>query len=721
MPRRGARVRFGAFVFGALTLAASAPAQRLEYPPTKTGDVVDELHGVKVPDPYRWLENSADPEVQKWTETQDALTRKCLDRFSEQRAKLAQRLEELYTPSVGSTPAIYGDRYFFLKRQGLQNHAVLYVREGAFDAEPGVVIDPNKFSEDGTVALDWWVPSPDGALIVYGKSASGSEKSTLYLRDVQTGADLALVIPYTRYACIAWDTDNQGFVYSRYPAPGAVPPGDENYFRHIYYHKFGTDWKDDPKLWGDGHPKEEEADVSNSGDYRYQFLTTTIDWTRNDFYIRKAGEKDFRPVAIGLDGNFGGDVLGDRLFLSTNYKAPRGRVVAVDISQPTEQSWKEVIPEQQGVITGFAVVGGKLIVTRMENAFSRLSIHAPDGKLLKEVQLPTLGTAGDLSGRPDRDDLFFTFQSFAYPPVVFHYDLATDEMKAIDRLEVNVNLDRYETQQVWFQSKDATRVPMFVTHKKGLKLDGSNPTILGGYGGFNVSATPYFNRAGIPWLDAGVVLATANIRGGGEFGLEWHKAGRLDKKQNCFDDFIAAAEQLVADGYTTPQRLGIRGGSNGGLLMGAMMVQRPDLFRAICCEVPLLDMLRYHNFAIARLWIPEYGCADDPEQFKFLSAYSPYQHVRKGVEYPAIFLRTATEDSRVDPMHARKMAAALQAATTSDRPILLWVETKAGHGVGKPLRKSIDDQVDVWTFFMWQLGVFDRPAGDTTSQEVAAR
>lgn len=702
------RIRVGLPLLAAWTLAVYAGAQRPEYPATRTAAVVDELHGVKIADPYRWLENSDDPQVQAWTEKQNTLTRRCLDHFAEQRAQLTKRLEELHAANVGSPPTIYGKRYFFRKRDGLQDHAVLYVRDGGLDAKPKVVLDPNTFSEDGTVALDWWHPSPDGALLVYGKSAGGSEKSTLYLRDVKTGTDLALIIPHTRHAAVAWDRDRQGFTYTRYPTPGTVPPGDENYHRGVYYHKFGTHPEDDPQVRGAGRPKEEWPDVRNSSDDRYQFLTTSIDWAKNDLYIRKMGEQEFGPVAVGLDGQFSAEVLDEKLFIRTNYQAPRYRIVVTDLANPAPDNWQDVIPQQKCVIDGFAIADGKLVVAMMENAYSRLLIHEPDGKLIKEIELPTLGSAAGLSGRPDRPELFFSFQSFAYPPVVFHYDLRKHTMEAIDRMEVDVALDQYETRQVWFNSKDGTRVPMFVTHKKGLKLDGNNPTVLSGYGGFDISLTPRFYRGCIPWLDRGGVWAVANIRGGGEFGKEWHLAARLEKKQNSFDDFIAAAEKLIADGYTRPERLAARGGSNGGLLVGAMMVQRPELFRAIHSAVPLLDMLRYQNFKIARLWIPEYGSAEDPDQFKFLYQYSPYHHVKEGIGYPAVLFTTADGDSRVDPMHARKMAARMQAASASDRPLLLWVETKAGHGAGKPLTKYIRDQVDVWTFLMWQLGVFDQ-------------
>ncbi|MCK4342963.1 MAG: S9 family peptidase [Phycisphaerae bacterium] len=716
MPGTLRQVRLGLLLLGALTWAASVAAQPPDYPPTPSRPVMEELHGETIVDPYRWLEDGNDAEVQAWTTEQNRLTRRLLDRFEDQRAQLKKQLRELHAVNVCSAPKIFGDRFFFLKRNGLQNRAVLYVREGSLTAEPRVVLDPNEFSADGTVSLDWWYPSPDGALLAYGKSTGGSEMSTLYLRDVKTGANLDLVIPHTRHAALAWDADGGGFTYTRYPAPGTVPAGDEHYYRHIYYHKLGlvvngSDWNDDPKIWGAGQPKEVPAEVSNSSDNRYQFLSVSFGYARNDLYVRKMGTPDFRPVAVGLNGLFDADALGERLFIHTNHEAPRYRIVVADVSGSAPENWQDVIPEQNGVIHDFALADGKLVVHVMENAYSRLLIYESDGKLIKEIELPTLGSVRDINGRPDRSELFFRFESFAHPPVVFHYDLREHTMNVLDRMAVDADLEQYETRQVWFNSQDGTRVPMFVTHKKGLELDGRNPAILHGYGGFNISLKPTFERDCLPWLDHGGVWAVANIRGGGEFGQDWHLAGRLEKKQNCFDDFIAAAEKLIADGYTSPERLGAVGGSNGGLLTGAMLVQRPDLFRAVVCAVPLLDMIRYHKFALARFWIPEYGTAEDPEQFKFLHAYSPYHHVTAGVAYPAALFLTAAGDSRVDPLHARKMAARMQSATVSDSPILLWVESQAGHAnAAKPLSKYIDDQVDLWTFFMWQLGVFDQAA-----------
>lgn len=704
---RPAFARF--FAAGAcLTLTALALAERPAYPPTKQDNVTETLHGVQVADPYRWLENAEEATVQTWTQAQNAFTRKALDAFPDVRQALTARLEQLHAANIGSTPAIAGERYFFTKREGLENQPKVFVREGGPDAKPRLVLDPNTFSADGTVALDWWFPSPDGSLIAFGRSAGGSEKSTLYLRDVKTASDVALEIPHTRAGAVAWDADGQGFLYTRYATPGEVAKGDENYFRHVYYHKFGTEWKSDPKLYGDGRPKQEWPNVNNSSDDQYQFLYASLDWSKNDLYLRKQGEKDFRLIVKDADGRTSGDTFKDKLFLLTSVGAPRYRICVTSTAQPGQEHWKELIPQQAAVIQSMAIIDGKLVLHLLDNAYSRVVIYDSDGKQLDELKLPTLGSVGGLSGHHERPDLFYSFQSFAYPPTVFRYNLQTKETTVYDKMELPVDLSQFETKQVMVKSKDGTSVPMFVTHRKGLTLDGNNPTMLYGYGGFNISMTPSFAKNTLPFLERGGVYAVGCIRGGGEFGKEWHTAARLEQKQNCFDDFIACAERLVSDKYTTPARLAARGGSNGGLLMGAMMTQRPDLFRAIECAVPLLDMVRYTRFSIAQLWMPEYGNPEKSSDFAWIYAYSPYHRVKAGTKYPAIFFTTADSDSRVDPMHARKMAALMQSATASDHPILLWVEGKAGHGAGKPLRKTIDQAVDSLTFFMWQLGMLPK-------------
>jgi len=484
-----------------------------------------------------------------------------------------------------------------------------------------------------------------------------------------------------------------------------VPAGDEEYFRRIYFHRLGADWRNDPLVAGEGRPKEEWAEISASSDWRYALLSRSLDWAKNDLFVRRLdGGAGFTPVAVGLDGQTRGDVHGDTLYLRTNVGAPRYRIVRAPVATPGPEHWAEVVPEGDGVIEDFGIAGGRLVVQVLEDAHSRLRVHDLSGRLLHEVRLPTLGTVRGLSTVAERPEAYFQFDSYAYPTAVLRLDPASGALHPVEQLACAVDLAAYETRQEWCTSKDGTRVPMFVVARRGVARDGRSPALLTGYGGFEISQTPAFDRRLLPLLERGVVFAEANLRGGGEFGRAWHEAGRLGRKQNVFDDFHAAAEHLVRAGYTASDRLAVWGGSNGGLLTGAAVVQRPELIAAAVVAVPLLDMLRYQRFAIARLWIPEYGTAEDPAQFPFLYAYSPYHHVRPGTAYPAVLLTTAESDSRVAPLHAMKMAARLQAATAGERPVLLRVEPKAGHGQGKPLSKQMEEWLDVSTFVLWQTG-----------------
>ena len=681
-------------------------AVKQKPPQTKVSPVVDTVHGETITDPYRWLEESDDPEVLKWTDEQSAYTRFWLDRYP-QRDFIYNRLEELMSIGDLGTSVKRGDRIFFKRRMGTQNQPVLYLRKG-FKDSPEMVIDPNTWSEDGTIAMDWWVPSDDGLLIAYGSSMGGSEKSTLYIRDVSTGKDLSDTIPYTRYADVAWLKDKSAFYYTRYPAPGTVPEGEENYHQHVFYHKLGTNYKDDPLIFGQGRPKEEMPGVSLSPDGRYLLLLVWQGWSKSQIYFKdlKAGE-EFIPVVEDLEGLFWGQILDHTLFLFTNYKAPHYHIYAVDLKNPEPGNWKELIPESDAILQNFDIVGNHLVVEAMENAYSRIRVYTLNGEFKREITLPTMGSVYGINGEWDSDDLFFGFVSFFYPLTVYHYDMETEKLEIIDQLKTDLDFSGFEHKQVWYKSKDGTRVSMFLVHKKGIKLNGRNPTLLSGYGGFNVSETPYFSAGVYFWLENGGVFALPNLRGGGEYGEEWHQAGMFGNKQNVFDDFISAAEWLIDQGYTNPEKLAISGGSNGGLLVGAALIQRPDLFQAVVCRVPLLDMVRYHKYDIARLWIPEYGSAEKPEEFEYLYAYSPYHHVQKDTDYPAVLLTAGTSDSRVNPLHARKMAALLQASTLSDRPVLLRVETKAGHGQGKPFSKRIQESADIYSFIFWQLKMMD--------------
>lgn len=688
--------------------ASSGPASpHWTYPPTEVHVVVDTLHGRTIADPYRWLEAEGDPAVEAWTAKQNAFTREVLDRFSG-RADLKTRFEQLFSINTVLSGTVAGPRVFFERKDGLKNQPTLHVHDSRLKKAPGtpdpVAIDPNTFSQDGTVALDWWYPSSDGALIAYGKSEGGSEQSTLYVRDVATGKDLSDVIPRTTYSSVAWEPDGKAFVYSRHPQKGDVPEGEEVFHEKIFHHKLGADWKTDPVVWsGEGAPIQEFRAVSPSSDYKWVFLQTSLDWAKNDLYVRRAGsDEPFQIVAKGLDGQTQADMYDGRLYLLTNVGAPRYRIATAAPGAAGPAGWKDLVPEQAGVIQSFTIVNGKLALHVMEKASSRVLLYGMDGRLEKEISLPTLGSVSNLSGNPAGKELYFRFTSFVYPSMVYRYDFADDMLIAVDTRSLPFDPERYETRQEWTTSKDGTKIPMFLVHRRDLPRDSDRPTILYGYGGFNVSETPEFRVSLFPWLDRGGVFVMSNLRGGGEFGREWHEAGRLAKKQNVFDDYYACAEWLIANKVTKPSRLACQGGSNGGLLVGAAITQRPELWGAAVCEVPLLDMIRYHRFSIARYWIPEYGSSENADQLGFLLAYSPYQNVKQGVRYPATLFTAGVSDARVEPLHACKMAARMQAADAGSGPILLRVEGKAGHGQGKPTSKRIESALDIYSFLMSQ-------------------
>lgn len=683
---------------------------KTHVPQTRADDVVETLHGVKVHDPYRWLENAANPEVQKWVEEQNQYTLSILGKLPNREAMHRRLMDMASMGSIGLTVPKANRFYFFTRRQGTENQPVLYVREGLHGPERAL-INPNTLSQEGIVALDWWYPSNDGKLLAYGLSEKGNEISTLYVMDVATGRNLSEKIPFARFASVAWKRDGSGFFYTRNPAPGAVTAGDENYFRRVFEHELGRDYKKDPLLFGEGRDKSEIPICTLSPDGRYLLVNALKGSSDNgDLYFMdlKNPSAKFVPIAEKMDAAFFGEVLDGILYLRTNYKAPRYRLLKVDLAHPDPSYWTELIPEGKSLLVNAGIVQGKLFCTFLENATSHIKVYSLEGKPEREIRLPALGTVSGVSGEWDGQEAFFHFQNFFTPAAIYRVDAGDLSVSLYDSVKSTVDSSPYIAEQVWYTSKDGTKVSMFVVHKKGIKLDGTHPTMLTGYGGFNISETPVFSYSRFYWLEHGGIYAVANLRGGGEYGEQWHEAGMLGKKQNVFDDFIAAAEYLIQKKYTTPRKLAILGGSNGGLLMGAMMTQRPELFKAIICAVPLLDMIRYHQFLIARFWIPEYGSSDDPKQFLWLYRYSPYHHVRKGTKYPAILLTASESDGRVDPLHARKMTALLQASTASDpatTPILLRLETKAGHGAGKPLSKQIDEVVDEYSFLIWQLGM----------------
>ncbi len=680
-------------------------------PQTRVEPVTDVLHGEEIVDPYRWLEEDDSAETRAWTEAQNRYTAAVLDRLPGRDA-LRDRLARLMQAGFVMSPAVRGERVFFVKREGEQNQPLLYVRDGQGTR---VLVDPNQLSEEGTIALDWWYPSPDGARVAYGTSSSGDERSTLRVVDVATGRVEAVAIPDTRFSSVAWAPDGAAFYYTRMPARGSVPPGEEDYHQRVRYHRLGADPEADPVVFGEGRAGEDRYTVDLSPDGRWLVVVASQGWVKSEVYLKDvhaADDAGFVPVVAGRDALYSAQALDDRLYLLTNDEAPNYRVFAVDPEHPAREAWREVVPEGDAALQSCLAVGPRLVLGYSRDATSELRLAGRDGERVLDgpLPLPGLGTVSEIDGEPDGAEVYFTYTSFFDPPGVYRCDLAAAEPRPEPYERVAAPLDPADlvAEQVWYTSRDGTRVPMFLLHRRDLARDGQNPTVLTGYGGFNVPLTPAYNAGFLDWIARGGVIAQPSLRGGSEYGERWHRAGMRGNKQNVFDDFLAAAEWLIANRYTSPERLGIRGGSNGGLLVGAALTQRPDLFRAVVCAVPLLDMLRYHRFLIARLWIPEYGSADDPEEYRWLRAYSPYHHVEEGTRYPAVLLTAAESDSRVHPLHARKMAALLQAATASDpaeHPILLRLETKAGHGAGKPQTKVLDEQVDVWSFFGWQLGL----------------
>jgi prolyl oligopeptidase len=761
-------VWFCFFLFAGMVEDSSVSSVAL--PPKAKVEVVEEsVHGHRVSDSYRWLEDADSPATQKFDRAELAYTRGILDALPG-RDRIHQELTALLSIGNIGTPQVGGKYYFYMRRDGSQNQASLLVRDG-IHGKDRVLLDVNAMSADGTVALDWWSPSDDGKYVAYGTSTGGSEESTLRIVETASGKLLRDSIDRARHANPAWKKDNSGFYYGRTPKKGDVPAGEEVYHVKIFYHALGSEAEKDPLIFGGleetadsstkfrpppsggrnfarndkgvDDPKilqtSAQAGAGQSGtgrtsarrtsaqdipvaqladdEDRWLLITVFVGYTKTEMFLKdlKAGTA---PVEItsGKDFSYSGEILRGQLYIFTNEDAPRFRVFRVDVQKPSRQFWQEIIPESDAVLKNVVIIHDNLFALYEKNVTSLLKAFSKDGHFLSDVRLPGLGSITAIGGKWDSDEAFFGFQSFTVPPSIYSMNLKEIEFTKDKAPEVWARVDApaidpsaYEVRQVWFSSKDGTKVPMFIFHKKGLALNGKNPTVLTGYGGFNISLTPSFAADRYVWLERGGVFAVANLRGGSEFGEDWHRAGMLEKKQNVFDDFVAAAEYLIAQKYTDKDHLAIRGGSNGGLLVGAAFTQRPDLFRAVVCAVPLLDMLRYQHFQIAKLWIPEYGSADDPKQFDWIYAYSPYHHVKARTEYPAILFMTAESDTRVDPMHAKKMAALMQAEAANghsrERPILLRIETKAGHGVGKPITKQIEELTDVYSFLFWQLGV----------------
>jgi prolyl oligopeptidase len=670
-------------------------------PKTDVEEVRETVQGVEVVDPYRWLEDQNSPRTRVWINAENAYTDSLLSRIPGRDA-LREKLAALYKVESMSAPTVRNGRYFFLKRAADQDQSLLYMRQG-LSGKDEVLVDPLALRADHTTTVFLQQVSEDGSLIVFGIRQGGEDESTPHLYDVNARKELPGQFLRARYSGLSILPDNSGVYLTRQTVEGP----------RVYLHKLGTNADAEAEVFGKGYGPEIGMNCRLSADGRYLVITVSHGSaaTKTEIYVQDLKNKgSMLTVVKDLPAAFypgGGDsaVVGDTLYLRTNWKAPKWRVVAVDLKNPDHDHWREVIPEGEGVLEGFSLVGGKLAATEIKDVVVRIRLYETDGKPAGEIKAPTLGSLTGLSGTWDSSESFFSFNSFHIPTTIYRYDVATDKRTVWFQAKVPIDADQYEVKQVWYTSKDGTKIPMFLAHAKGLKLDGSHPALLTGYGGFNISSLPGFNAFAAAWMSSGGVYALANLRGGGEFGEAWHHAGMLEKKQNVFDDFIAAGEWLVENKYTSPKRLAIRGSSNGGLLMGAMLTQRPDLFGAVICGYPLLDMIRYHKFLVAGYWVPEYGSSDDPDQFKYIYAYSPYQHVKAGTKYPAVLFLTGDSDTRVAPLHARKMTALMQASTGSDRPILLHYDTKAGHSQGTPISKQIDNTTDELDFLMWQLGM----------------
>ncbi len=686
----------------AVANAADAP---LKYPNTKRVDQADVHHGVKVLDPYRWLEDDVRKakDVADWVEEQNKVTFGFLKTIPE-RDYIQKRFTDLWNFEKYSTPSKAGGRYFYTKNDGLQNQSVLYTQD-ALDAEPRVLLDPNSWSKDGTIALGSTSVSDDGKYLAYSVSEAGSDWSTWKVLDIVTAKPLGDEVKWVKFSGAAWTPDGRGFFYSRYEEPKAGAQFQSlNLNQRLMYHRLGTPQSDDVLVYK--RPDNPEwgfsSDVTEDG--RYLIITV---WKGTDAKYRVTYKDLSEPLAMPVDliDNFDNEYSfigneGPIFYFKTDLEAPRGRLIAIDTRKPEKANWKEIIPQTKENLRGVGLVGNLFVASYLKDARTQVKLHDMTGTFVREVDFPTLGSASGFGGKRTDTETFYSFSSFATPPSTYRYDLITGKSTLFRQAKVKFNPDDYEVKQVFYKSKDGTQVPMFITHKKGLKLDGANPTLLYGYGGFNIPLTPGFSVSRLLWVEMGGIFVQANLRGGGEYGKDWHKAGTKLKKQNVFDDFIGAAEWLIANKYTSAEKLAIQGGSNGGLLVGACMVQRPELFAACLPAVGVMDMLRFQKFTAGRFWVDDYGSADNADEFKALFAYSPYHNLKKGTKYPATLVTTADTDDRVVPGHSFKFIAELQQCQAGPAPVLARIETKAGHGAGKPTAKIIEEIADQWAFLV---------------------
>lgn len=688
-----------------MTISVIADAQ-LTYPKTEKTDHTDNYHGQTIADPYRWLENDTSSATAAWVKAQNKVTFGYLEQIP-YREQMKKRIAEVYNYPKYGTPFRNGEFYYFYKNDGLQNQSVLYRQKG-LDGKVEEVLDPNKFSAEGTTRLSGFSLSKDGKYAAWGISKGGSDWNTYFVRDMLTGKDLADTLHWVKVSGISWMGD--GFFYSRYPAPEkGLELSSKNENHQVWYHKAGTPQSQDELIYEDPKNPQRFHGVYTSEDQRYSFLNISDRGKGFDgnalFYRNNTGaDKSFKPI-VGEVGNFSYrviDVIDDKFLIQTNENAPNEKIILFDPKNPDPKNWKVILAEKAEPMRSAGVAGGKLFVSYLKDVTSRIYVHELDGKLVREVELPGPGSAGGFNGRMEDKFVFYTFNSFNYPPTIYRYDIASGKSTVFRKPEINFNPDEYVTEQVFYPSKDGTKIPMFIVYKKGLKRNGSNPTMLYAYGGFNISTLPGFNATLIPWLEQGGIYASANLRGGSEYGEAWHEAGMRFKKQNVFDDFIAAAEYLIKEKYTSSQRLAIRGGSNGGLLVGAVMNQRPELFKVAFPQVGVMDMLRFHKFTIGWNWIAEYGSSDNPDDFKNLLAYSPLHNIKKNTNYPATMITTADHDDRVVPAHSFKYAAELQDKHRGKNPVLIRIDTNSGHGASNTA-KAIEAMSDIYCFAFYNM------------------
>jgi prolyl oligopeptidase len=679
----------------------------INYPEARKSDQTDDYHGVKVADPYRWLEDLDSAETRAWVEAENKLSFGFLEAIP-QRTPIKQRLTRLWNYEKYGIPFREGNRYFYTRNSGLQNQAVLYTVT-SLDAQPQQVLDPNTLSTDGTVALSGLQVSPDGKLLAYSLSASGSDWQEWKVRDVETSKDLSDDLKWVKFSGASWTRDGKGFFYSRYDEPKSDALKGTNYFQKVYYHKLGAPQSEDVLVYERPDQKDWlfNGVVTEDGNYLIITVSQGTD-VKSRIYYKDLKAKDSAVVKL-LDDfdaayNFVGNE-GPRFFFQTDLQAPRSKVIEVNVSKPARDNWKVIVPEGKETLLSTTFVNNKFVANYLKDAYTQVKVYDTAGKLVDEVAFPGIGAAEGFGGHATDKETFYSFTGFTTPTTIYRYDMTTGKSTVFRQPKVDFNPAAFETKQVFYKSKDGTKVPMFITHKKGLKLDGNNPTYLYGYGGFNISMSPAFSVGNLVWMEMGGVYAQPNLRGGGEYGEEWHQQGMKSKKQNVFDDFIAAAQWLIDNKYTSTPKLAIGGGSNGGLLVGAALTQRPDLFGAALPAVGVMDMLRFQKFTIGWAWVSDYGSSDNAGEFKALYAYSPLHNIKPGTSYPPTLVTTADHDDRVWPGHSFKFAAALQAAQAGSAPVLIRIETKAGHGAGKPTAKIIEEIADRWSFLVKTLNM----------------